>query len=173
MDVNTMYAAVDIGAQDEYDTQIVKDVWNNDTSNFQNFTEKDFAGETNMCEATYEAQGGNSYAMCRSAALSCGTDVACNVIAEKYAKALEGGYSKDFEAFKKKTSMLASIGDIATNLLGGLISKLGGGSSDQDVEVGGGRVVIEQEKSKTGLYIGIGVVAVAAIGTAIYFARKK
>lgn len=173
MDVNTMYAAVDLGAQDEYDTQIVKDVWNNDNSNFQNFIEKDFAGETNMCEATYEAQGGNSYAMCRSAALSCGTDVACNVIAEKYAKALEGGYSKDFEAFKKKTSILAAIGDIASNLLGGLLSKLGGGSSEDDIDLSRDKKYKEEEKSKTGLYIGIGVVALAAIGAAIYFARKK
>ena len=27
MDVNTMYAAVDLGAQDEYDTQIVKEIF--------------------------------------------------------------------------------------------------------------------------------------------------
>ena len=46
-----MYAAVDLGIQDEYDTQIIKNVWNTDNSSFANFTEKDFAGEVDHSKA--------------------------------------------------------------------------------------------------------------------------
>jgi hypothetical protein len=170
MDINTMYAASQLGKQDEYDTQIVKDVWNND---FYSFTEKDFAGETNMCEAVYESQGSAAFNMCRSAALSCGEDSNCNTLATKYSQALVGGYSKDFASFKKKTSNLGAIGDIASGLLGGWISNLGGGGKEGDIQLGGSDYYEPQKKNKLGTYILVGVVAVIGIGAAIYFLNKK
>lgn len=168
MDINTMYAAVDLGIQDEYDTQIIKNVWNTDNSSFANFTEKDFAGETNMCEGVYEAQGADAYAKCRSAAMSADTPQH-NALAVKYAKALEGGYSKDFESFKKKSATLSAIGEIGAGLLGGLLDRFSSGNSG----TGGYEDSPLPPKSRTGLYIGIGLVAVLGIGTAIYFATRK
>ena len=171
MDVNTLYAAIDLGAQEEYDTQIIKDVWNDESTNFQNFTDKDFAGETNMCEAAYEASGADAYSKCRAAALACGADAKCNALAVKYAQALEKGYSKSFADFKKKSGTLAAIGDIASGLLGGLLGSLG--KKDNNIEVGGGGVYPAPTKSRTGLYIGVGLVAAVGIGAAIYFATRK
>ena len=170
MDVNTMYAAADLGLQDEYDTQIVKNVWN-DSSSFANFTAKDFEGETNMCEGVYEKQGAEGYSKCYNAAISSNTPEH-NALALKYAKALEKGYSKDFESFKKKTGTLSSIGDIATGLLGGLLDNFASGNKDGNIQVGGYEYA-PQPKSRTGLYVGIGLVAVLGIGTAIYFATRK
>ena len=163
-----MIAASMVGRQDAYDTQIVKEVWNN--AEMLEFTAKDFEGETNMCEATYEAQGAEAFNKCRAAALSCGEDKTCDGIAVRYAAALEKGYSKSFEDFKKKTNTLAAIGDIATGILGGLFNK---GGSQSNIQVGGGAYYPPQEKSKKGLYLALGAVAVVGIGVAIYFARKK
>jgi hypothetical protein len=170
MDVNTLYAAVDLGAQEEYDTQIVKEVWNNDTSNF---TQSELGSETNICEATYESQGADAYNRCYNAALSCGSDSNCNALAVKYAQALNSGYSTSFEDFKKKTGTLSAVGEIATGLLGGLLGKLGGGSREGDIQLGGGGYYEPQQKSNKGMYIGIGIVALIGIGAAVYFARKK
>ena len=144
MDINTMIAASMIGKQEEYDTQIVKDVWNNE---MLGFTEEDFKGESNMCEAAYEAQGSEAFNKCRAAALACGSDESCNKLAVKYAAALVKGYSKDFESFKKKTSTLSAIGDIATGILSGIFGgKQGGGQGN--IQVGGGAYYPPQEKSK-------------------------
>ena len=165
MDVNTMYAAAALGLQDEYDTQIVKDVWNNSMSNMN-------AGEsTKNCFSVYEAQGSTAEGMCYQAGLSCGSDTDCNALAVKYAEALAGGYSKDFESFKKKSSFLVKAGEITGGILSGLLTSLGG-DKDNQIDVGGGYYE-PQKKSRTSLYIGIGVVAVIGIGVAIYFARKN
>ena len=52
MDVNTMLAAASVGRQDDYDTQIIKEVWADfpTDGDMSNFTKKDFEGETNVCE---------------------------------------------------------------------------------------------------------------------------
>jgi len=155
-----------LGAQEEYDTQIVKQVWNEDNSNF---TETE-AG--NNCEAAYEKQGASVYNKCRAAGISCGKDAACNAMATKYAAALTSGYSKDFETFKKKTNGLAAVGEIGGAFLSGILDRIGGRggsvaspSDSQDY--------IPTKKSNTGLYIGIGLVAVVGIGVAIYYGTKK
>lgn len=165
MDINTMYAASQLGKQDEYDTQIVKDVWNQDFSNAST--------DSDMCEAAYEAQGAEAFNKCNAAIASCGSDSTCRELAKKYSQALQGGYSKSFEDFKKKTGTLAAVGDIASGLLGGLLSNLGGGSREGDIQVGGGAYYEPQQKSNMGLKIGIGILALAGIGTAIYFATRK
>ena len=86
----------------------------------------------------------------------------------KYSKALVKGYSGDFASFKKKSGVLASIGEIGGGLLRGLL-----GNKENGVQVGGDGYYPEPPKSRTGLYIGIALVAVIGIGAAIYFARKK
>lgn len=165
MDVNTMYAASSLGLQDEYDTQIIKDVWNNDVD-MSNMN----AGEaTKACRAVYESQGVKAEEKCYNAALSCGSDANCNALAVKYAQALAGGYSKDFESFKKKSNILSQAGEIAGGILSGLLGGLGG-KDRIDVE---DDTYIPPPPTPIGLYIAVGVLAVVGIGLTIYFVRKK
>lgn len=167
MDVNTMYAASDLGLQDEYDTQIVKEVWSNSMSNM------DAESSSANCEKAYEAQGAEAYNKCYNASLSCGTDSACNAIAKKYGEALARGYSKDFESFKKRTGLLSQAGEIGKDILGGVLSGLGLSNSNNTSGRNSGAYYDEPKRSNTGLYIGLGIVALAGISAAIYFARKK
>lgn len=157
-----MYVASTIGLQDDYDTQIIKDVWNNSMSNMNDVE------SSSSCEAVYESQGSSAYNKCYQASLSCGSDSKCDILAKKYAQALVGGYSKDFESFKNKSNILSSAGEIAGSLLSGLLGK-----NENDTQIGGGGYYAPQSKSNKGLYIGIGVVALIGIGTATYFALKK
>jgi hypothetical protein len=162
-----MYVASQLGLQDEYDTQIIKSVWNND-SDMSNMTAQK---ASDSCEIVYESQGSDAYNKCYNAALSCGSDTNCNALAVKYSQALAKGYSKDFESFKKKSSFMSNAGEISGGIISGLLASLGGGNEDR-INVGGGYYEAPP-KSKTGLYIGIGAVALIGIGAVIYFARKK
>lgn len=167
MDVNTLNTAVNIGVQDAYDTQIVKSVWSKNS--MSNFTASDFQKENNICEKVYEAQGAEAYNRCYNAAVSSNTP-SHNALVTKYAEALSKGYSKDFESFKRKTNTLSAVGDIAKGLIGNFLNKFGSeNTSDSE-----GAYNYEQEpKNNTGLYVGIGLLTVIGIGTAIYFARRK
>ena len=177
MDVNTMLAAASVGRQDDYDTQIIKEVWADfpTDGDMSNFTKKDFEGETNVCEKAYEAQGSEAYSRCYQAALAANTPEH-NALVERYAAAQAKGYSKDFAAFKKKTGTLSAIGDLATGILGSLFGKstssstrsTSGGGEDYNKEK-----YPEPEKPKTLLYVGIGAVVIIGIGTAIYFYNRK
>ncbi len=177
MDVNSMLTQAALTAQEDYETQIVKEVWADfpTDGDMSNFTAKDFDKDPNMCDGVYEAQGSSAYNMCYTAAISANTPEH-NALALRYAQAQEKGYKKDFESFKKKTGTLSAIGDLASGIL---TSLLGGGSSNQQ---GGGNqnsnirtdeFYPEPDKPKTGLFIGIGIVAVIGIGAAIYFFNKK
>lgn len=173
MDVNTLYAAVDLGAQDAFETEILKEVWSNNNLSFQNFTSKDFEGETNICEKVYEKLGSEGYNKCYNAAISSNT-ARHNALVTKYAEAQAKGYTKSFEQFKR-SSTLGTIGDIAGGLLSGLFGNSDSGSQGGGTQGGGtqGGYYPPQKESKTGLYIGLGAVALIGIGTAIYFATRK
>lgn len=154
--------------QDARDTLIVKKVWNED-SEMLNMNE----GEaTQNCFQVFKKQGSAAEQRCYDAAVKCGNDKGCNAMAVKYAKALEGGYSKDFESFKNKSGALAAAGDIAVNIIGGLFSKIGKGGRD-DISLGGGDYYPEQEKTNKGLIIGVSIAAVLGIGITIYFATRN
>jgi len=175
MDLNTMLAASSVGRQDGYDTQIIKEVWANfpTDGDMSSFTAADFEGETNICEKAYESQGSEAYNNCYAAAISSNTPEH-NALVRKYAEAQAKGYSKDFASFKNKTGNLSALGDLATGILTSLFGNKGGKGSE-----GGTRLTDEKflnpdlGKSKTGLYIGIGAVVLAGIGTAIYFATRN
>jgi hypothetical protein len=174
MDINTMYAAANVGLQDDYETQIIKEVWQKASSDMSNFTKADFEKEDNICEKVYEAQGSTAYGMCYNAAISANT-AAHNALIGRYAEAQVKGYQKDFESFKKKSSTLGALGNLAEGILGGLLGdkRRDGTSNDSSVSVGGGGTYQPPEKSKLGLYIGLGAVALVGIGTAIYFFTRK
>jgi hypothetical protein len=170
-----MYAAANVGLQDDYETQIVREVWQ--SSDMSNFTKADFEKDPNMCDRVYEAQGSDGYNKCYNAAIASNTSDH-NALVEKYIEAQVKGYTNDFESFKKKTKRegaLGTLGNLAEGILGGLLgdnrkNQEGGGS----VTVGGNSTYTPpQEKSKIGLYIGLGAVALIGIGTAIYFISRK
>lgn len=162
MDINTFYAASNLGVRDEYNTQIVKDVWSKSMSNMTEIEASD------SCEAVYEAQGSDAFTRCRNAALSCNNDDACKTLSSKFNAALIKGYSGDFESFKKKSNVLANLGEISGGIIKGLLN---GGSSYNNSNTDNG--YYDKPKNNTALYIGIGAVALIGIGVAIYFARKK
>lgn len=67
-----------------------------------------------------------------------------------------------------------TIGQIGASLLSGLFSGRGNAQVDEQLNSGAGSMPPPPpKKSNTGLIIGIGVLALAGIGTAIYFMRKK
>lgn len=172
MDSNTMYAASMVGGQDDYNDYIVKQVWEDTSSNFSNMT---IDSAQVLCNPVADKQGSSAYGRCMDAANGCREDETCNTAAKKYAKALAKGYKGSFADFKKRSSNLAAAGAIASDLLGGILSQLGGG---QDAGAGtDGRddynTPPPPPKKKIGLYIALGAVALIGIGTAIYFARKK
>ena len=174
MDINTMYAAANVGLQDDYETQIIKEVWQKASSDMSNFTKADFEKEDNVCEKVYEAQGSTAYGMCYNAAISSNT-AAHNALIERYAEAQVKGYQKDFESFKKKSSTLGALGNLAEGILGGLLGdkRRDASSNNSSVTVGGGGTYDPPKESKLGLYIGLGAVALVGIGTAIYFFTRK
>lgn len=152
--------------QDEYDTQIVKEVWTDDYSNLNE-------GEaTQACVNVYKARGVEAEQRCYNAYVGCGNNNKCNAIAAKYAEALERGYSKDFESFKKKSSVLAQTGEVIGGFLSGL---LGDRRDNQNWNQGmqGGNWNQPPPRRNTGLIVGVGLLAVVGIGAAIYFANKK
>lgn len=52
MDINSMMTQAALSAQEDYETQIVKEVWGDFPSNgdMSNFTAKDFDKDPNMCD---------------------------------------------------------------------------------------------------------------------------
>jgi len=158
MDVNTLYAASSIGSQDDLDTKIIKEVWAEGYSAMNAFDS----------EVNCSGLDGKTYSDCYEASRNCGADKACNEMATKYAKALQGGYRKDFEAFKAKTESLGKLGELGKDIFNWLARGRG-----QETVVAPQFQPQSEVKPKTGLYIGLGILAVAAIGTAIYFATKK
>ena len=176
MDVNTMYAAANVGLQDDYETQIVREVWQ--SSNMSNFTKADFEKDPNMCDRVYEAQGSDGYNKCYNAAIASNTSDH-NALVEKYIEAQVKGYTKDFESFKKKTKRegaLGTLGNLTESILGSLLGdNRKNQESGDDITIGGRKYKVpeEDEKSKIGLYIGLGAVALIGIGTAIYFISRK
>tara|TARA_R110000822_G_scaffold46670_3_gene124204 strand:- start:14638 stop:15141 length:504 start_codon:yes stop_codon:yes gene_type:complete len=167
MDLNTMFAASSVGRQDDYDTQIIKEVWANfpTDEDMSNFTKADFEGETSICEKAYESQGSVAYNKCYEAAISANTPEH-NALVTKYAEAQAGGYSKDFSAFKTKTNVLG----LAKGLLDSLFAPADKKHSNSFRT---GETYPKEEESKTGLYIGIGAVVLVGIGTAIYFGTRR
>lgn len=161
MDSNTLYAASLVGSQQDYDDAIIRDVWAEDHSNMTSTQAE------NACERAYESQGADAYNKCRAAGISCGNDKACDAIHAKYAAALARGYSGSFEDFKRRSDTLNSLGQLGISLVSGLF-----GGRDQQAQGGGAPYVAPPQKSRTGLYVVLGLVAVAGIGTAIYFANK-
>ena len=166
MDLNTMFAASSVGRQDDYDTQIIKEVWANfpTDEDMSNFTVADFEGETSICEKAYESQGSGAYTKCYEAAISANTPEH-NALVTKYAEAQAGGYSKDFSAFKTKTNVLG--------LAKGLLDSLFAPADKKPNSFRTGETFKKEEESKTGLYIGIGAVVLVGIGTAIYFGTRR
>ena len=168
MDTYTLYAARTIGMkskQDEYDTQIVKEVWQN---KFSNLTEEQSA---KACQFVYDSQGSSAYEKCNQAYLSCGTDGGCVSVAQKYAEALAKGYSKDFEAFKKKTNFLTSTGELIGGVLSGFVGSQTG--RNNQVNFGTGGFYQPPRRTPAGTYIGIALLAIVGIGAGIYFYRKS
>ena len=170
MNSNTLYAAAMVGRQADYDDQIIKEAWEED--GYNNMAE---LKAQDACEAAYEAHGADVYGKCRAAGISCGSDAGCDAVFLKYAKALKKGYKGSFADFKKRSKNLAAIGTIGLDFIGGLLGKIGsgrdGGEGGGDYGAYGGYA--PPQKSRTGLYIGLGLVAVVGVGVAIYFANKK
>lgn len=164
MDANTLYAAASVGKQAASDEQIIKEVWSEEHSNMTAEESVD------NCDAAYEKQGAEAYNKCYQASLGC-KDADCNILAKKYAKALSKGYSGSFEEFKKKSANMSALGDLGKTIFGGLLANLA--NKKRNNGKGADDTVYPQEKSKTGLYIGLGFVALVAIGTTIYFATRK
>ena len=176
MDINSMMTQAALSAQEDYETQIVKEVWGDFPSNgdMSNFTAKDFDVDPNMCDGVYESQGSDAYNKCYTAAISANTPEH-NALVVKYIAAQEKGYTKDFESFKKKTGTLSAIGDLASGILTSFFGNKTNPNTNTNTSGGTrtGGYYPEPEPSKTGLYIGIGVVAVIGIGAAIYFFNRK
>jgi len=177
MDVNSMMTQAALTAQEDYETQIVKEVWADFPTNgdMSNFTAKDFDKDPNMCDKVYELQGSSAYNMCYTAAIASNTPEH-NALVTRYIAAQEKGYKKDFESFKKKTGTLSAIGDLASGVLTSLFGNKSNQAQQGGFNQGGirtGDVYPEPDKPRTALYIGIGVVALIGIGTAIYFYNKK
>jgi len=174
MDSNTLYVATMVGRQDAYNDAIVVDVWKEE--GFGNMSEEK---AQDACEDAYEKHGASVYAKCRAAGVSCGSDSDCDVIFAKYAKALAKNYKGSFEDFKKRSSNLASAGQLSMEWAGKILSGLGGGQgAGQEIDAGfcamyPDDVACAGAKKRTGLYVAIGILALGAIGTAIYFATKK
>jgi hypothetical protein len=162
MDSNTLYVASIVGSQEDYNDSIVRDVWSEDHSNMT------ATQAENACEAVYEAQGADAFNKCRAAGIACGGDKSCNAIHAKYARALAKGYKGSYEDFKRRSETLSSLGQLGLNLVSGLF-----GSKDQSSSGGTYRDDTPPPPPKTGLYIVLGLLAAAGIGTAIYFATKK
>jgi len=168
MDNNTYYAAAMLGRQQEYDDQIIKKVWSND---YQNMTEQE---ASDSCEDVYEKQGSTAFNKCRSALISCGNDATCTAISKKYSEALSGGYSGTFEDFKKRSGTLSSLGQIGTTFLTGLLANLAAkNQGNTQVAPDGNTPPPPPPPSNTGLYIGLGLVAVLGIGAAVYFGTRS
>lgn len=176
MDINSMMTQAALSAQEDYETQIVKEVWGDFPTNgdMSNFTAKDFDVDPNMCDGVYEAQGSDAYNKCYTAAISANTPEH-NALVVKYIAAQEKGYTKDFESFKKKTGTLSAIGDLASGILTSFFGNKTNPNTNTNTSGGTrtGGYYPEPEKPKTALYIGIGVVAVVGIGAAIYFFNRK
>jgi hypothetical protein len=175
MDVNSMMTQAALTAQEEYENQIVKEVWADFPTNgdMSNFTAKDFDKDPNMCDGVYELQGSDAYNLCYTAAISANTPEH-NALVTRYIQAQEKGYKKDFESFKKKTGTLSAIGDLA----GGILTSIFGNKTNSTNTSGNTRTdytrdEVTDEKPKTGLYIAIGAVAIVGIGAAIYFFNRK
>jgi hypothetical protein len=154
--------------QDEYDTQIVKEVWADDYSNLSEQQSAD------ACEFVYESQGSGAYNKCYQAYLNCGSDASCVTMAQKYAQALAKGYSKDFESFKRKSNILGQTGEVVGGLLTGLFGDRRRDNQNWNQNwQGGGTWNQPPRRQNTGLFVGLGLVALVGIGAAVYFARKK
>jgi len=161
MDVNTLFAASSIGRQDDIDSKIVKQVWGESHSNMTAVEVSD------TCEHLEEDF--TAIKKCTKAAMSCVRDSDCDEMAKRYAKALGKGYSKDFEDFKRRSASLAQAGDLGKEILSWFAKGNYRKGDNQNYDV----YPQNAKKSNTGLYIGLGVVAVAAIGVTIYFATRK
>tara|TARA_R110000822_G_scaffold55834_6_gene141502 strand:- start:2413 stop:2922 length:510 start_codon:yes stop_codon:yes gene_type:complete len=168
MDSNTLYAASMIGRQVSSEDQMIIDAWKED--GYESMIE---SKANDACEAAYEKYGADVYSKCRSAGIACGKDKSCDEVFLKYAKALARGYKGSFGDFKKRSASLASIGEIGMNLIGGWLSNVGKEKRGENVGSDDYFDDDDKPKKRTGLYIGLGVAAIAAIGVAIYFVRKN
>ena len=178
MDINSMMTQAALSAQEDYETQIVKEVWADFPTNgdMSNFTAKDFDVDPNMCDSVYESYGSDAYNKCYTAAISANTPEH-NALVVRYIAAQEKGSKQTFEQFKRKTGAMAAIGDLASGILTSFFGNKTNPNTNTNTNTSGGiktgGFYPEPEKSKTGLYIGIGVVAVIGIGAAIYFFNRK
>ena len=171
MDANTMYSAAMIGRDLDYQDDVIIAAWE----------EEGFAGLTvDDAQKVCKSLKGDNYSKCMSAYNSCREDTNCDRVAAKYVKAIQKGYKGTFEDFKKRSAALANIGQLSLSYLGDFLTNFGqggggamGGGQDycltnpQDPICGG------QQPNRTGLYVVLGLLAVAGIGAAIYFSTKK
>jgi hypothetical protein len=164
-----MYAASMVGRQEDYNDAIIRDVWAEEEYEGMNLTKA-----TDICQSLKNTHGAEAWNKCKDAAVGCKNDSACDTVAEKYAKALSRGYKGSFSDFKRRSENLAAAGMIGMDLVSSLLSRIGSGRDNTGGgDYGGGYDYDPTPKPRTGLYIALGLVAVAGIGAAIYFAKKK
>ena len=174
MDSNTLYAASMIGRQVSSEDQMIIDAWKEeDDEGFSGLDMTALSAANALCSPVKTAQGEATYNKCSQAVMSCGQDAECTEAVGKYAKALKRGYKGSFGDFKKRSASLASIGEIGMNLIGGWLSNIGKEKRGENVGSDDYFDDDDKPKKRTGLYIGLGVAAIAAIGGAIYFVRKN
>jgi hypothetical protein len=141
-----MYAASMVGRQSDYNDAIIREVWAED--GYESMTE---SNAQDACEAAYEKHGADVYGKCRAAGMSCGSDKACDAVFLKYAKALSRSYKGSFEDFKKRSGNLAAAGQISLDLVGSLLSSLGGGRDNTGGGDYGGGYDYTPPRKRTGL----------------------
>jgi hypothetical protein len=171
MDNTLLYQAMSVGKEITEQDDILREVWQEEEENFSGLAAVE---AQNICEDAYEKQGADVYNQCYAAATSCGNDSTCDTIAKKYAKALGKGWQGTFEQFKTRSSNVDVLTNFGLNALGTWLS---GGSQGGQQPSGGSTVVYagggDSGKSNTGMYVGLGVLALVGIGAAIYFGGKK
>lgn len=152
--INPEYVA-QLDAQRTSDTDIVKNVWEN---SFLAFSDTDIG---DMCNEQGVPMGVTK--ICLNAGSSCGKDTKCQAVFRKYVDALKKGYTKDFAAFKKESSLMGYV-NIATSIATGFF---GSKDASPDIETP------EQRTKRMAITIGISVLAVTALSIGIYFVVKR
>ena len=159
------------------------------------------SGVSTACAGVKSSKGSLGNNRCRNAYSSCGSDSDCDLVALKYAKALEGGFDGSFSDFKESSTNLAENLGWGKKLLGYLSGNKDSGEQSEDNadrkekymdlgskflisffgnlgNKGGGeepsdRNQYQPEPSNTGLYVVLGIVGAIGVGTLIYFKTKK
>lgn len=155
------YVAAKIGEKSFAQSNILKDVWEND--GWAMFTDNEIGDK--CLEVPLSANK-----MCLDAGSSCKGDKKCEEIYLRYIDALKKGYTKNFEAFKKESKAMGYV-TTAMTIAAGFFGSRDASPEMKDTDTSKSKD--DEKRKKIGLAVGIGIALVTATIITVLVIRSK